>query len=483
MSSNDCATSTHDEPGNRRSVAPMRNPWPLIVSIAMVSAVAAAACGSDDESDGSITYWTLFATPDRMRLQEATAEKFTEETGIEVEVVGLEVEDMNQSMVSGAASGDVPDIVMHTPDQAVAWNNQGLLDPAAAGEVIDDLGADTFNEQAMDLVSADGEPLSVPSDGWGQTLFYRTDLFEQAGIDPPETLDDVLAAARQLNEGSTAGIVLGTKPGEQFTMQTLEWIALANGCDLTTEDDPSELLLESPECVEALRYYQELAEASPQGAQDVETTRAAYLAGRAAMISWSPHLLDEIAGLDRNFPPTCPQCQDNPAFIAENTGILPAPTGPGTQTPQQFGQTLNLGILQNADTDAAKQFASYLVSDGYLESLGLGAEGRFPLRAGPSADSTEYIDAWDDLPIGPDPNNQKSLVEIYSQEFVAPIEQGATQLSRWGFGHGSPELEAALFAQGTLTRNLEGLFSGDDPATVAARMSDSAAQVAEDIGE
>jgi multiple sugar transport system substrate-binding protein len=454
----------------------------LIVALALATLVAAPACSSDDE-DNSITFWTLFATPDRIQAQEATAEKFTEETGIEVEVVGLEAEDMNQSMVSGAASGDVPDIVLHTTDQAIAWSGQDLLDVEAANEVIDDLGRDTFNQEAMDFITVDGQPVSIPSDAWGQTLFYRTDLFEQAGLDPPETLDDVVAAAEQLNSGDTAGIVLGTKPGEQFTMQTLEWIALANGCDLTTEDDPSELLLESPECVEALQYYQDLAAASVEGDQDTESTRAAYLAGRAAMISWSPHLLDEIAGLDGNFPPTCPQCQEDPGFIAANTGILPVPTGPGTDTPQQFGQTLNLGILANAKTDEAKQFATYLMSEGYLDSLGLGAEGRFPLRSGPSAGSTEYIDAWPTIPVGADPENQRSLVDIYGQGFVTPIEQGATQLSRWGFGHGSPELEAALFAQATLTRELEGLFTGDDPADVAARMTESAAQVAQDLQE
>jgi multiple sugar transport system substrate-binding protein len=455
----------------------------LTVSIAILLALgAAAACSSEDE-ENSITFWTPFATPDRMALQEETAARFTEETGIEVEVVGLEVTDMNQAMVSGAASGEVPDVVLHATDQAIAWNGQDLLDVEAANEVIDELGRDTFNQEAMDIVSVDGQPVTIPSDAWGQTLFYRTDLFEQAGIDPPQTLDDVLAAAEELNSGDTAGIVLGTKPGEQFTMQTLEWIMLANGCELTAEDDPSELLLESPECVEALGYYQDLAEASVEGDQDTESTRAAYLAGRAAMISWSPHLLDEIAGLDRNFPPTCSQCEQDPAYIAENTGILPVPTGPGTQEPQQFGQTLNLAILRNAETDAAKQFASYLLSDGYEESLGLGAEGRFPLRSGPSAGSTEYIEAWPTIPIGPDPNNQRSLLEIYGRGFVAPIEQGATQLSRWGYGHGSPELEAALFAQGTLTRELEPLFNGEDPAEVAAQMSASAAEVAEDLEE
>ena len=65
--------------------------------------------------------------------------------------------------------------------------------------MIDKLGADTFSEKAIELVSQDGVATGVPSDGWGQLLIYRKDVFDKAGLDAPATLDDVTGAAEQLN--------------------------------------------------------------------------------------------------------------------------------------------------------------------------------------------------------------------------------------------------------------------------------------------
>jgi multiple sugar transport system substrate-binding protein len=49
-----------------------------------------------------------------------------------------------------------------------------------------------------------------------------------------------------------------------------------------------------------------LRTASVQGPQDADTTQAAYLAGKAAMIIWSSFLLDELAGLSNDARPNCP---------------------------------------------------------------------------------------------------------------------------------------------------------------------------------
>jgi multiple sugar transport system substrate-binding protein len=457
---------------------------PIIVTLAaavlLVAACGAPEGGADGGGGRSITYWTLFNTPDRMAAQERLAARFTEQTGIAVEIVGLAYNDMNQSMVSGAASGDVPDVVLHNQDQAVEWSAQGLLDVDAAGATLDRLGRDTFNPRALEVISVDGQPVTVPSDAWGQMLFYRKDVFQRAGLAPPRTLDDVVAAARALNSADMAGIVLGTKPGDSYTNQNLEWLALLNGCRLTSEADPAQPTLESPECVGALRYYQQLAASSLPGAQDVSSTRATYLAGKAAMISWSPHLLDEIAGQDSNFPPSCPECAQNPAFIAENTGILPVIEGSGGDG-DQFGQTLNLGILRNGETEAAQRFVEFMMSEGYTDSIGIGAEGRFPVRLGPQAGSEEYVQAWAKLPIGPNPGNSRSITEIYGPDVVPTIQQGVADLGRLGFGYGAERLGSALATQGTLTRELEPLFQGADPAQVAATMNESAAQVARDV--
>ncbi len=459
-----------------------------VLAVTAALLVAAPACGSGaDESDGGdgkgeqITFWTQFNTPPRMAKQQETAKEFTRKTGIKVKIAGLAAPDMSQAMVSGAASGDVPDVVLHNADQGIAWNAQGLLDADAANEVIDGLGRDTFNEGALKLQTVDDETITVPSDGWGQMVFYRKDLFAKAGLQPPKTLDDLVTAAETLNKDGTAGIVLGTKPGDPFAAQTLEWIMLTNGCELTKDGDPSEPALDSPACANALSYYQKLAASSVKGAQDVLSTRAVYLAGKAAMISWSPHLLDELAGLDSAFPPTCAECKKDKGFLAKNTGIVTVINGPDTAEGVQYGVTINLGILRNKNTEAAKKFVEFLLSEGYQDSLAVAAEGRYPLRSGPEEGSHEYVQKWADTPMGADPANQQSLSELYGGDLIANVQEGATQFGRWGFGHGSEKLGSELASQYVLTRDLEGLFAGDDPSAVATRMQEAAEKTEQDL--
>jgi len=47
--------------------------------------------------------------------------------------------------------------------------------------------------------TADGELLGLPINGNMQVFYYRADLFQQAGLKPPETWDDVAAAAKKLH--------------------------------------------------------------------------------------------------------------------------------------------------------------------------------------------------------------------------------------------------------------------------------------------
>lgn len=454
-----------------------------LAGLAVGVLLAGTACGGggDEAEDKQITFWTPHNTPARTALQKQIGEDFTKKTGIKVNVVGLAAKDQNQSIASGAASGKLPDVVLHGVDQTVAWQGQGLLDEDAAKEVMDDLGEKTFNEQGLKFAKVDGKYVAVPSDSWGQMLYYRKDLFAKAGLKPPKTLDDVVDAANKLNKGDTAGIVMGTKEGDPFVTQTVEWLALANGCKLS-KDNANEPQLTSPNCVHALEAYQKLGKASVKGAQDVESTRAAYQAGRAAMISWSAHLLDEIAGLDANFPPTCKQCKKQKDYIAKNTGIVTALGGPDVPEGTQYGLPFNLGIMKNTNTEGAKKFVEYLLSDGYGKMLSTAAEGRFPMRNGTEDDPTKYLEEWKTLKIGNvDAADQRKLTDIYDQSVLDAIENGATHIDRWGFGHGYGELAASLATENVLARDLGPLFDGKSPTVVAETMQKSAETAAKDL--
>ena len=116
-------------------------------------------------------------------------EKFTAKTGIQVELVGVDEDQFNQTLTSAAAAGELPDVIGSQPLASVrtlAANE--LMDTAATGEVVAALGADTFDQRALELTKDGDAQLAVPSDAWAQLLYYRKDLFDAAGLPAPDHL-------------------------------------------------------------------------------------------------------------------------------------------------------------------------------------------------------------------------------------------------------------------------------------------------------
>ena len=237
-----------------------------LICAAVLAGVAVGCGGGDDDGGGegagasgeTLTVWNNESQPDRMKATQAILDDFTQKSGIKTKLVGVPEDQLATLMTNAAAAGDLPDVVLGTPlDQSQQYAQEEIFDAEAAQAVVDRLGPDTFSKKALDLVSKDGKATGVPSDGWGQLLIYRKDLFEEAGLQAPKTLDDVRAAAEKLNGDGMAGITLATKAGDGFTAETFEHVALAQGCQLV--DDGGNVTFDSPPCVEALRWYGDIA--------------------------------------------------------------------------------------------------------------------------------------------------------------------------------------------------------------------------------
>ncbi len=449
----------------------------VIALIAVASSGGNAATADvEGQSSGPITMWTVYDTADRMSTMEGVLAEFEADSGIEVNLVGVSAPDLPQAMVTAAAAADLPDVVVHGVELTAGWVFEGILDPVAATEVIEELNPETFSSSALNLIAVegqDGEWGTVPSDGWGQMVFYRTDLYEEAGLEPPTTYETVLAAAEALHGDGVSGFALGNAAGNGFTQQIFEHFALANDCQLV--DDDGNVTLDSPNCVETIQFYMDLNQYAPPGAGDVDTTRAGYLAGRVGTMSWSPHLLDELAGLFPDTPPSCEQCADDPAWLAERTAMVPLVLGPSGDEPTQYGITINVGISTSADVEPAQELVRYLLSDGYMGFLSISPEGRYPMRAGAEPGGSEYADGWAELAVGSG-TNTATTAELYGPETLDIIAEAATSFDSWGIAQGSGELVTALRGDFPLTRILREALDGNITAEEAAQQMQAAAE-------
>ena len=146
-------------------------------------------------------------------------EAYTAETGnpVEIDEIARDGYDaaLRTSIVGGGSDWDV---VYSSADWLPAFIAAGGLAPI--DEYIASMPADFLNvadlEPGISNLTFDGQVYGFPSEGDTAWLFYRTDLLEAAGIEPPQTMDEMLAAAQALTTPERYGLVIGSRTDEAW---------------------------------------------------------------------------------------------------------------------------------------------------------------------------------------------------------------------------------------------------------------------------
>ena len=452
-------------------------PRPTTVGAAgLAAALALLTTGCSqvpDTSERSITVWSQEVQSERIAATQEIIDRFTAETGIEVRLVAVEEQQTPALIQSAVLSDSLPDVIGALPlAQVRQLDSLGLVDTDATGDVVEALDPATFADAALALTSDGDRRRAVPSDAWTQLLAYRTDLFEAAGLPAPTSYADIREAAETLHGDGTFGITLATDPTDPFTSQTFEALALGNGCELV--DEAGTVQLDSARCAQTWDLTSDLADLSPRGTQTVDSTRATYFSGDAAMVVWSSFLLDELAGLRNDAMPACDQCQDDPGWLAENTGVVTAISGePGTD-PATYGEITSWTMLEGGQADMASTFVEYMMSEGYVDWLAMAPEGKVPMRPGDLSDPRRFADAWRQLPAGVDA--RVPLAEVYSSEVVDSLLGVGDDLRRWAIPQGQGTVLGPVISQLVIPKAVAELASGSTDARGAMEAATSATE-------
>ncbi|WP_282095937.1 ABC transporter substrate-binding protein [Epibacterium ulvae] len=441
-----------------------RSLW-MGTAVLALSAVAAQA--------DTLRFWTIEEQPERLAKQEQLAADFAAKTGHTVEVIPVTEKDLGTRATAAYAAGDLPDVIYHTLQYAAPWTDAGILDPDAATDVIEDLGIGTFASGGLNMAALPDGYAAVPVDGWTQMLVYRKDLFDAAGLEAPTSFANVLAAIEKLhNPPEVFGFVAATKVDENFMSQILEHVFLANGVSPVGGEGFAEL--DKAKTTEVLDFYKAIAKASPPGELYWKQSRELYFAGKAAMIIWSPFILDELAGLRDSAPPTI---TDDPtsAELASKTGIVTTFAGPSNPEGAAWGDVRYFGITSDASTDAAIEFVKFSMDEGYTQTLSIAPEGKFPVRRGTADDAEAFSKAWSKLPVGVD--RKAPLGDLYAQEMIDEIVGGLDVAQRWGVKEGQLSLASKMINSQAINRIVREYI--DDQIDAAAAV----AALNEELGE
>ena len=407
-----------------------------------------------------LRFWTTEEQPDRLAKQEAMAADFKAKTGVDVRVIPVSEKDMETRAAAAFAAGDLPDVIYHPLQHVFPWAEAGLLDTDVNNEAVEELGASTFAPGALAMVRADGDYASVPVDGWTQMLVYRKDLFEANGLAPPRDYASILSAVKKLhNPPQMYGFVAATKVDEGFMSQVLEHVFLANG--VSPVDRNGLRKLDKKRTAETLEFYKAIAKASPPGELYWKQSREMYFAGRAAMIIWSPFILDELAGLRDSAPPTI---NDDPTSreLAGKTGVVTSFSGPSNPGGAGWADIRFFSVTSDADIENAKAFVKFCMDEGYTRTLGIAPEGKFPVRRGDQGNPKKFIQAWSKLPVGVD--RKAPLSELYPAEVIDDIVSGLESANRWGASEGQLALASKINNSRVFNRLVREFIDGERSA-------------------
>ncbi|GAA4973428.1 ABC transporter substrate-binding protein [Kineococcus glutinatus] len=458
----------------RRRYRPTRGVTGLAAALLVATTAGACATGPQAQEADVLTVWNLDGQPERIAAMAQIDAGFTAASGVRIDQVPVDEAQLPSLIVSAAVSGTMPDVIAGLPLGIVRQlAEQELLDTAAAAEVVEELGADTFSPTALELTRDGDTQLSVPAEVWAQILVYRQDLFDAAGLQPPTTYEAIEAAAEALTTDGRYGITLATDPADPFTQQTFESLALGNGCQLVDADGG--VGLDDAACRTTFTLYDALARRySPKGTQTVDSTRATYFAGQAAMTIWSTFLLDEMAGLRNDALPTCEECRADPKWLAQNTGIVTAVQGPDGDEPVSFGEVTSWAIT-GSHGPAAADYVRHMMSEGYTDALGIAPEGKYPARTGDAQDPQRFATTWGSLPAGVD--SREPLADIYGKDTMDEIGRVATTLQRWAIPQGQGALLGPVTAELPIPKTISSMANGSLGA------GDAAAEAADAVEE
>lgn len=229
---------------------------------------------------------------------------FEELTGARVEIDAFNYDDTYANEVLAGSQGSTEyDVVVLDSPWVGQFQESGFVDDLTARIEEDEeiVQYDDFVEVFQDVAEWDGEIVGIPFGAYFVMLHYRTDLFEQAGMEAPETIDDWKAAAEFFTDNpdfpDVYGTALNNQRGAPIGQAWFEYIWNFGGRPFESTvpgaEDPYENmtpLFDSPESIEVVETFIEMLDYQPPGAESFAWDERAttFAVGQTAMVSaWS----------------------------------------------------------------------------------------------------------------------------------------------------------------------------------------------------
>lgn len=268
-------------------------------------------------------------------------------------------------------------------------------------------GFDDLVPAYVDLFTIDGGQYAIPFAGETVFLMYRKDLFDEKGLEPPTTWDELLEIAQQFKEeGQVDGVSFRARRGWEFTYTYSIFLFPFGGqmfvAGTATPD------IDTQGSRDALDFMIALKDAAPLGVESFSFPEAwqAFQNGTAAMAVEASAAAPEMEDPEKS-------------IVAGNVGYAPLPEGPAGAFSGVWGWGLGVnGASENPDLawDVIAWLTGQQNQDAYLD------EGGIPSRISAYADP-ELAERFPFFPATLAALDQAAALAEQGQSVVAKIPE------------------------------------------------------------
>jgi len=172
----------------------------ILLASALATTLALTACGGGEPSGGSSAEAETSAAPaasgsltvwvdeTREAAVQAAAEAYEKESGVDVELVQKNFEDIRADFLAQVPTGEGPDITVGAHDWLGEFTKNGVVQPVELGDKADD-----FLPVSVQAFTQDGQVYGLPYAIENIALIRNTELAPEA----PTTYDDMIAAGKK----------------------------------------------------------------------------------------------------------------------------------------------------------------------------------------------------------------------------------------------------------------------------------------------
>ena len=319
-------------------------------------------------------------------------------------------------------ASNTPDVTEIGNTQSPTFTNVGAF--ADISDMYEKLGGDKLLQSFVEVGEVDGKKYTLPYYFGSRYMFYRADVWKDAGVTaPPATLDDFNAAVKTITEKNPNSIAdfSGLFLGGQDWRNGISWI-FANGGELAKkEGDKWVSTLSDPNTIKGLTQLQDLHKAAsmaPSTAKDQSPwlyindtdaqtdadgveTKTSLAAATIMAPGWAHWSIGDLVKGDDG--------KDVRTWNDDKFGVFALPGNDGKPAPVFAGGS-NIGIsAKSTKQEGARQLLEIIFSSEYQNLLGQNGLG--------PANSDNVSSLGDDI-------FAKALIDSASNSKLTPAAPG-----------------------------------------------------------